>query len=45
MKRRNFLTSALVIATSASVLGSSAAHAFGLNSLTGSGSSGGVNRG
>lgn len=42
MKRRNFLTSSLVIATSASVLGSSAAHAFGLNSLTGGGSSGGA---
>jgi hypothetical protein len=42
MKRRNFLTSSVVIATSASVLGSSAAHAFGLNSLTGGGSSGGA---
>ena len=42
MKRRNFLTSSLVIATSTSILGSSAAHAFGLNSLTGGGSSGGA---
>ena len=42
MKRRKFIKSSLIVVTSATVLGSSAAHAFGLNSLTGGGSSGGA---
>ena len=42
MKRRKFITSSLIVATSATVIGSSAVHAFGLNSLTGGGSSGGA---
>jgi hypothetical protein len=42
MKRRKFITSSLIVATSATVLGSPAVHAFGLNSLTGGGSSGGA---
>jgi hypothetical protein len=42
MKRRKFITSSIIVASSAMVLGTSAARAFSLNSLTGGGSSGGA---
>ena len=42
MKRRKFITSSIIVASSAMVLGTSAARAFSLNSVTGGGSSGGA---
>ena len=42
MRRRSFITSSLIVATGSVMLGPSVARAFGLNSLTGGGSSGGA---